>query len=77
MKAFIIFLFISSIFYSSPKRHHGPKTNPSSKNIPRNYKLCNKQNCPVNRGTCSSENICVCFGGYLTTFEQAVYCDYD
>ena len=76
MKAFIV-LLLTLISFSFSNRHHNSRDSNLDGQIHRDYKLCNKKNCPVTRGTCSSENICVCFDGYMTTFEQPTYCDYE
>ena len=38
--------------------------------------LCNEEICPLERGTCSGENFCFCFDGYISSYESSVLCDY-
>ena len=42
-----------------------------------NSELCNEENCPIDRGTCSGENFCFCFDGYISTYESSYLCDYE
>ena len=80
MKGFFILLIISlSINITISIRHHNSKedyTKITKKIIP-NAELCNEQNCPPERGTCSGENFCFCFDGYFSTYKASTLCDYE
>ena len=39
--------------------------------------LCNEEICPIDRGTCSGENFCFCFDGYISSYESSRQCDYE
>ena len=80
MKCLLIFLVISFFFGSvlSDRRHNTKdgltkildKIKPDSE-------LCNEENCPPERGTCSGENFCFCFDGYISSYESSTQCDYE
>ena len=80
MKHLLRFLLISYLFISvvSIRRHN---TNDGYTKILDKIKpdseLCNEDNCPIERGTCSGENFCFCFPGYISTFESSHLCDYE
>lgn len=73
----IIFLIIS---FATSHRHHNTKekfTKILGKVRP-DPNSCNEKICPPDRGTCSGDNICYCFNGYLTEFssEAEGQCNY-
>ena len=80
MKRLLLFLVISFFFSSvlSDRRHNTKdgltkildKIKPDSE-------LCNEENCPPERGTCSGENFCFCFDGYISSYESSTQCDYE
>ena len=80
MKHLLLFLVISFFFGSvlSDRRHNRKdgltkildKIKPDSE-------LCNEENCPPERGTCSGENFCFCFDGYISSYESSTQCDYE
>ena len=80
MKRLWLFLVISFFFSSvlSDRRHNTKdgltkildKIKPDSE-------LCNEENCPPERGTCSGENFCFCFDGYISSYESSTQCDYE
>ena len=74
-----ILLFFYSIEFITSLRRHNTNKNYTQiiKKIKPNYELCNEDNCPTNRGTCSGENYCFCFEGFLSTFETSFFCDYE
>ena len=80
MKNSLILIIIFSFFgiISSVRRHNSNEqyTNILNKIKP-NSELCNEDNCPKHRGTCSGENYCYCFDGYISSFETSFFCDYD
>ena len=41
-------------------------TKENDKDIQKKVILCNKYNCPKNRGICNEDNVCVCLNGYET-----------
>ena len=76
---FSLILILTTINISLSVRHHNSNeefTKITKKILP-NSELCNEQNCPANRGTCSGENFCFCFDGYFSTYESNVLCDYE
>ena len=76
---FSFILILTAINISLSVRHHNSNeefTKITKKILP-NSELCNEQNCPANRGTCSGENFCFCFDGYFSTYESNVLCDYE
>ena len=76
---FPIIFFLLSFTQILSVRHHnsnGEYTKITKKILP-DSELCNEQNCPSNRGTCSRENFCYCFDGYISTFEKPFQCDYE
>ena len=81
MKNSIILLIIISFllgFISSSRRHNTDKEYTKITNkIKPNSDLCNEENCPIDRGTCSGENFCFCFDGYISSFESSILCDYE
>lgn len=38
---------------------------------PKNFLICNKLNCPRERGVCTRDNKCVCTGDYVTVSNEA------
>ena len=78
MKAICLLLIIVSIDISLSIRHHNSKEEYTkiTKKIMPDSELCNEQNCPIDRGTCSGENFCFCFDGYISTYESNTQCDY-
>ena len=76
---FVIFLaanLISSII--SIRRHNtNERYTKILDKIKPNSELCNEDICPLDRGSCSGENFCFCFDGYLSTFESPTLCDYE
>ena len=80
MKVVLISILFTFLFNSilSLRRHN---TNDGYTKILDKIKpdseLCNEENCPVDRGTCSGENFCYCFDGYFTTYESSYLCDYE
>ena len=80
MKSILTLLLILISFdFSLNIRHHNSKQNNTKiiKKIMPDSELCNEQNCPVDRGTCSGENFCFCFDGYFSTYETNILCDYE
>ena len=80
MKRLLIFLVISFFFSSvlSDRRHN--KKDGLTKildKIKPDSELCNEENCPPERGTCSGENFCFCFDGYISSYESSTQCDYE
>ena len=79
MKTLYTLLLISiSINISLSLRHHNSNKEYTkiTKKIMPDSELCNEQNCPIDRGTCSGENFCFCFDGYISTYESSTLCDY-
>ena len=80
MKSLICLIFLIISFNQIiTVRHHNTNeeyTKITKKILP-DSELCNEQNCPSNRGTCSSENFCYCFDGYISTYETQIQCDYE
>ncbi len=71
---FISYLFSSSI---SIRRHNtNEEYTKILDKIKPNSELCNEENCPIDRGTCSGENFCFCFDGYISSFKSFYLCDY-
>ena len=80
MKRLLLFLVISFFFSSvlSDRRHN--KKDGLTKildKIKPDSELCNEENCPPERGTCSGENFCFCFDGYISSYESSTQCDYE
>ena len=79
MKKSLLLLIIICLFgiIISDRRHNknGKMTKVLEKIKP-NSDLCNEENCPTDRGTCSGENYCFCFEGYISSFESSYFCDY-
>ena len=76
---FSLILILTTFNISLTVRHHNSNeeyTKITKKIVP-NSELCNENNCPTNRGTCSGENFCFCFDGYFSTYESNVLCDYE
>ena len=72
-------LFISYLINSSfSLRRHNTKEEDTKilDKIKPNSDLCNEENCPIERGTCSGENFCFCFDGYISSFKSFYLCDY-
>ena len=63
----------------SERRHNknGELITKTRKKIKPDVEFCSEDNCPSERGICSSENYCYCFNGYLSTFETSFFCDYE
>ena len=61
---------------TSVRRHNTNKDTQILEKIKPNSELCNEDNCPIDRGTCSGENYCFCFEGYISSFESSKFCDY-
>ena len=76
LKIIIIYVLCCSIFCV---RRHNTKEEYTKilDKIKPNSDLCNEQNCPIERGTCSGENYWFCFDGYITSFETSYLCDYE
>ena len=75
---FSLILILTTFNMIFSVRHHNSNeryTKITKKIVP-NPELCNEKNCPADRGTCSGENFCFCFDGYLSTYESNVLCDY-
>ena len=80
MKSIIFLLLILVSFdFSLTIRHHNSKDEYTKiiKKIMPDSELCNEQNCPSDRGTCSGENFCFCLDGYFSTYETSTLCDYE
>jgi len=80
MKYLLLFLLTLTLFSSiiSLRRHNtNEQYTKILEKIKPNSELCNEENCPANRGTCSGENFCFCFEGYTSTFETSFFCDYE
>ena len=77
-KLFVLFLTLISIEISLSVRHHNSKDDYTkiTQKIEPDSELYNEQNCPIDRGTCSGENFCFCFDGYISTYEANTLCDY-
>ena len=75
---FIIFFILLFNQINTARRHNSNEeyTKITKKILP-DSELCNEKNCPPTRGTCSSENFCYCFDGYISTFETPTQCDYE
>ena len=67
---FALLLILVSLDFSLSVRHHNSKEEYTkiTKKIMPDSDLCNEQNCPIDRGTCSGENFCFCFDGYFSTY---------
>ena len=76
---FIIIINIYLIGLTLSLRRHNKNEEYTNilRKIKPNSELCNEENCPNNRGTCSGENYCYCFDGYISTFKTSVFCDYE
>ena len=76
---FTLLLILVSLDFSLSVRHHNSKEEYTkiTKKIMPDSDLCNEQNCPIDRGTCSGENFCFCFDGYFSTYETNTLCDYE
>ena len=72
-----ISLNLLGIIFSSRRHNNGSGITKIIQKIKPNSQICNEQNCPPNRGTCSSENICYCHDGYISTYETPTLCDYE
>ena len=72
---FLIITFLLGII-SSARRHNTNKDTQILEKIKPNSELCNEENCPIDRGTCSGENYCFCFEGYTSSFEGSTFCNY-
>ena len=72
---FLIILCLIGLI-TSLRRHNTNKETKILEKIRPNSELCNEDNCPVDRGTCSGENFCFCFEGYISSFESTTFCDY-
>ena len=72
------FLIITCLLgiITSVRRHNTNKDTQILEKIKPNPELCNEKNCPIDRGTCSGENYCFCFEGYISSFENPSFCDY-
>lgn len=78
-KYFNVIITLSLLGLISPSRRHNTKSGITKiiEKIKPNSEICNENNCPINRGTCSGENICYCFDGYISTYESPILCDYE
>ena len=80
MKHLLLFLIISILFGSilCVRRHNSKEglTKILDKIKP-DSELCNEEICPIERGTCSGENFCFCFDGYISSYESTYQCDYE
>ena len=77
MKSFLFIL----LFFSSTISHRHHNTKEFTKIIHKiqpNKNICNEAVCPSDRGTCSSDNICYCFDGFMTIYSssQESFCNY-
>ena len=72
----VIIFALSGLILSIRRHNNNDQKAQISDKIRPNYDLCNEENCPPERGTCSWENFCFCFDGYLSTYEIPVLCDY-
>ena len=80
MNHILLLLLTSSLFGSiiSARRHNtNEQYTKILEKIKPNSELCNEENCPIDRGTCSGENFCFCFDGYISTYESPYLCDYE
>ena len=78
MKYFLIlFLCLLGLVLSLRRHNTNEKYTKILEKVKPNYDLCNEDNCPINRGTCSGENFCFCFDGFISTFQTSSFCDYE
>ena len=81
MKNLLISVILTTSLFSSifSLRRHNTNEEYTKilEKIKPNSELCNEENCPIDRGTCSGENFCFCFDGYISTYESTVLCDYE
>ena len=73
----IIILTLIGIILSTRRHNTNNGITKIIEKIKPNSQICNEQNCPSNRGTCSGENICYCHNGYISTYESPILCDYE
>ena len=78
-KILIIFIISSLLSSTISVRRHNTNEHYTKilEKIKPNSELCNEENCPIDRGTCSGENFCFCFDGYISTYESSYLCDYE
>ena len=79
MKQFLLFVLFAVLFETifSGRRHNtNDEYTKILDKIEPNTDLCNEDNCPLDRGTCSGENFCFCFDGFISTYETPTLCDY-
>ena len=72
----ILFLYLLGLVLSLWRHNTNEKYTKILEKVKPNYDLCNEDNCPNNRGTCSGENFCFCFDGFISTFQTSSFCDY-
>ena len=73
----ILFLYLLGLVLSLRRHNTNEKYTKILEKVKPNYELCNEDNCPINRGTCSGENFCFCFDGFISTFQTSSFCDYE
>ena len=73
----LLFLYLFGLIISGRRHNTDEKYTKILEKIKPNSELCNEDNCPIEKGTCSGENFCYCFDGYASTFETAYFCDYE
>ena len=73
----IITLALIGIILSTRRHNTNNGITKIIEKIKPNSQICNEENCPSNRGTCSGENICYCHDGYISTYESPILCDYE
>ncbi len=73
----ILSIYLFGLAISSRRHNQNEEYTNVLKKIKPNVDLCNEDNCPSNRGTCSGENYCFCFDGYISVFETSYFCDYE
>ena len=72
----ILVLYLFGLIASTRRHNTNEKFTKILEKIKPNSELCNEDNCPIEKGTCSGENFCYCFDGYISTFETSYFCDY-
>ena len=73
---FIVILYLFSLTVSVRRHNTNGEYTKILDKIKPDIELCNETNCPVDRGTCSGENFCYCFDGYISSYEKNYFCDY-
>ena len=72
----LLTVYLFGLSFSARRHNTNGKMTKILEKIRPNSELCNEDNCPTDRGTCSGENYCYCFEGYISTFEKPYFCDY-